>query len=135
MIADPVDQTATVGAINPDAPQLFTCLLYTSNPDVSGPGEGGMVPATGAVAAMISAATGVQPYYIGKPNPLIMRTALRTIEAHSEDSDVYKRQDTWFSLVGVFCQLRWQKTPTKEKSTALPKANNAFCVSSTYILG
>ena len=109
--------------------------FIATNPDVSGPGEGGMVPATGAVAAMISAATGVQPYYIGKPNPLIMRTALRTIEAHSEDSDVYKRQDTWFSLVGVFCQLRWQKTPTKEKSTALPKANNAFCVSSTYILG
>ena len=54
-----------------------------------------MVPATGAVAALISAATGVQPYYIGKPNPLIMRTALRTIDAHSEDSVmVGDRMDT-----------------------------------------
>jgi NagD protein len=35
--------------------------FIATNPDVSGPGEGGMVPATGAVAALISAATGVQP--------------------------------------------------------------------------
>src|SRR5689334_5733794 len=69
--------------------------FIATNPDVMGPGEGGIVPATGAVAALISAATGVQPYYIGKPNPLIMRTALRTIDAHSEDSVmVGDRMDT-----------------------------------------
>ena len=69
--------------------------FIATNPDVSGPGEGGLVPATGAVAALISAATGVAPYYIGKPNPLIMRTALRTLEAHSEDSVmVGDRMDT-----------------------------------------
>jgi NagD protein len=69
--------------------------FIATNPDVAGPGEGGMVPATGAVAALISAATGVQPYYIGKPNPLIMRTALRTLDAHSEDSVmVGDRMDT-----------------------------------------
>src|SRR6266699_91463 len=60
--------------------------FIATNPDVMGPGEGGIVPATGAVAALISAATGVKPYFIGKPNPLMMRTALRTIEAHSEES-------------------------------------------------
>jgi NagD protein len=60
--------------------------FIATNPDVTGPTEAGMVPATGAVAALISAATGVTPYYIGKPNPLIMRTALRTLNAHSEDS-------------------------------------------------
>ena len=69
--------------------------FIATNPDVTGPGEGGLVPATGAVAALISAATGVQPYYIGKPNPLIMRTALRTLDAHSEDSVmVGDRMDT-----------------------------------------
>lgn len=69
--------------------------FIATNPDVSGPGEGGLVPATGAVAALISAATGVQPYYVGKPNPLIMRTALRTIDAHSEESVmVGDRMDT-----------------------------------------
>src|SRR5205085_5699810 len=60
--------------------------FIATNPDVMGPGEGGIVPATGAVAASISAATGVKPYFIGKPNPLMMRTALRTLDAHSEDS-------------------------------------------------
>ena len=69
--------------------------FIATNPDVAGPSEGGLVPATGAVAALISAATGVQPYYIGKPNPLIMRTALRTLDAHSEDSImVGDRMDT-----------------------------------------
>jgi len=60
--------------------------FIATNPDVMGPGEGGIVPATGAVAALISAATGIKPYYVGKPNPLMMRTALRTLNAHSEDS-------------------------------------------------
>jgi len=48
--------------------------------------RGGIVPGTGAVAALVSAATGIKPYYIGKPNPLMMRTALRSLNAHSEDS-------------------------------------------------
>lgn len=60
--------------------------FIATNPDVMGPGEGGIVPATGAVAALISAATGVKPYYVGKPNPLMMRTALHTLSAHSEES-------------------------------------------------
>jgi NagD protein len=69
--------------------------FIATNPDVSGPSDGGLVPATGAVAALISAATGVQPYYIGKPNPLIMRTALRTLDAHAKDAVmVGDRMDT-----------------------------------------
>ncbi len=44
------------------------------------------MPATGAVAALIASATGSTPYFIGKPNPLMMRTALNTIDAHSEES-------------------------------------------------
>jgi NagD protein len=69
--------------------------FITTNPDVMGPGEGGIVPATGAVAALISAATGIQPYFVGKPNPLMMRMALRTINAHSEDSAIIgDRMDT-----------------------------------------
>jgi NagD protein len=42
------------------------------------------MPATGSVAAMISKATGVRPYFVGKPNPLMMRSGLRAIGAHSE---------------------------------------------------
>lgn len=69
--------------------------FVATNPDVSGPGDGGMVPACGAIAALIAAATGVRPYFVGKPNPLMMRTALRTIGAHSEESVmVGDRMDT-----------------------------------------
>jgi NagD protein len=80
--------------------------FIATNPDVMGPGEGGIVPATGAVAALISAATGVQPYYIGKPNPLMMRTALRTLGAHTEDSVMIgDRMDTDI-IAGIESGLR-----------------------------
>src|SRR5438067_13501033 len=80
--------------------------FIATNPDTMGPGEGGVVPATGAVAALISAATGIKPYFIGKPNPLMMRTALRTIEAHSENSVMIgDRMDTDI-IAGVESGLR-----------------------------
>ncbi|MGH2397523.1 MAG: TIGR01457 family HAD-type hydrolase [bacterium] len=69
--------------------------FIATNPDPSGPGEGGLVPACGAIAALIQAATGVAPYFVGKPNPLMMRTALRYLGAHSEDTImVGDRMDT-----------------------------------------
>lgn len=55
-----------------------------TNPDVTGPSPTGILPATGSVAALITAATGAEPYFIGKPNPVMMRSALNTIGAHSE---------------------------------------------------
>ena len=58
--------------------------FIATNPDVSGPSPQGTLPATGSVAALITAATGRQPYFIGKPNPLMMRSALNRLEAHSE---------------------------------------------------
>jgi len=58
--------------------------FIATNPDVSGPSTEGSLPATGAVAALISRATGVEPYYVGKPNPLMMRSALNRLDAHSE---------------------------------------------------
>lgn len=58
--------------------------FIATNPDPTGPSADGPLPATGAVAAMISKATGVEPYFVGKPNPLMMRSALRAIDAHSE---------------------------------------------------
>jgi NagD protein len=60
--------------------------FIATNPDVVGPSEQGLIPATGAVAALIAAATGVKPYFVGKPNPLMMRSALRQLGAHSESS-------------------------------------------------
>jgi NagD protein len=58
--------------------------FIATNPDATGPSLAGTLPATGSVAALISTATNRQPYYVGKPNPLMMRSALNRLEAHSE---------------------------------------------------
>ena len=58
--------------------------FIATNPDPTGPSPEGPLPATGAVAALISRAAGVEPYFVGKPNPLMMRSALNAIDAHSE---------------------------------------------------
>ncbi|OQO92713.1 HAD-IIA family hydrolase [Saccharomonospora piscinae] len=58
--------------------------FIATNPDPTGPSREGVLPATGSIAALIERATGRSPYYIGKPNPLMMRSALRALGAHSE---------------------------------------------------
>ncbi|WP_026316227.1 HAD-IIA family hydrolase [Actinokineospora enzanensis] len=58
--------------------------FIATNPDATGPSREGSLPATGSVAALIERATGRAPYYVGKPNPLMMRSALRALGAHSE---------------------------------------------------
>lgn len=58
--------------------------FISTNPDVAGPDVDGIIPATGAFAAMLTAATGRRPYVVGKPNPIMFRTALNKIQAHSE---------------------------------------------------
>ncbi|MCW2812736.1 MAG: HAD-superfamily hydrolase, subfamily [Nocardioides sp.] len=69
--------------------------FIATNPDPSGPSQQGLLPATGSVAALISTATGRTPYFIGKPNPLMMRSALNRIDAHSESTVmVGDRMDT-----------------------------------------
>jgi NagD protein len=66
-----------------------------TNPDATGPSNEGLLPACGSVAALISKATGVEPYFIGKPNPMMMRKALNTINAHSETTAMIgDRMDT-----------------------------------------
>jgi NagD protein len=69
--------------------------FIATNPDPTGPSLEGSLPATGAVAALITKATGIAPYFVGKPNPLMMRSALNQIEAHSETTVmVGDRMDT-----------------------------------------
>jgi NagD protein len=60
--------------------------FIATNPDPSGPSETGLVPACGAMAAFIERATGVPPFFVGKPNPLMMRLALKYLEVHSENT-------------------------------------------------
>ncbi|UQX87328.1 HAD-IIA family hydrolase [Jatrophihabitans telluris] len=58
--------------------------FIATNPDATGPSVDGPLPATGSVAALITRATGAEPYFVGKPNPMMFRSALNRIEAHSE---------------------------------------------------
>ncbi|MGB4291979.1 MAG: HAD-IIA family hydrolase [Bacteroidales bacterium] len=69
--------------------------LIGTNPDVTGPVEGGIVPATKALVAPIELATGKSAYYVGKPNPLMMRIALKKLGCSREDTIIIgDRMDT-----------------------------------------
>ena len=77
--------------------------FIATNPDASGPSEKGIEPACGAMAALIQKATGIAPYFIGKPNPLMVRSALRFLGAHSEEAGNGRRSD------GHGCSRRYGK--------------------------
>lgn len=78
----PVRQPATTAIRFVDGGARFVA----TNPDVVGPSSEGALPATGSVAALITKATGVEPYFIGKPNPIMMRYALNRMDAHSDST-------------------------------------------------
>ena len=69
--------------------------FIATNPDATGPSPEGSLPATGSVAALITKATGSVPYFVGKPNPIMFRSAMNRIEAHSETTAMIgDRMDT-----------------------------------------
>lgn len=69
--------------------------LVGANPDLTGPMESGVVPATGALIAPIELASGVKAYFTGKPNPLMMRNAIAKIACRREDTVIIgDRMDT-----------------------------------------
>ncbi|CAN5283566.1 HAD-IIA family hydrolase [soil metagenome] len=69
--------------------------FIATNPDATGPGADGPMPATGAVSALITKATGKEPYVVGKPNPMMFRSAMNKIGAHSENTAMIgDRMDT-----------------------------------------
>lgn len=69
--------------------------FIATNPDVTGPSPEGPLPATGAVAALITAATKREPYYVGKPNPMMFRSAMNKLGTHSERTGMIgDRMDT-----------------------------------------
>jgi NagD protein len=69
--------------------------FIATNPDATGPSADGVLPATGSVAALITKATGREPYIVGKPNPMMFRSAMNKINAHSETTGMIgDRMDT-----------------------------------------
>jgi NagD protein len=110
--------TKAIRLINAGA--RFIC----TNPDETGPSTEGVLPATGSVAALITKATGVEPYFVGKPNPLMMREALNTLNAHSEttamigdrmDTDIKSGMEaglkTFLVLTGLTTQAEVERFP------------------------
>jgi len=74
---------------------LAGAKLIGTNPDLTGPTERGLVPACRALTAPIELATGRQAYFIGKPNPLIMRDALKRLGCRREETAIIgDRMDT-----------------------------------------
>ena len=99
--------------------------FIATNPDATGPTVDGPLPATGSVAALIRHATGVDPYFVGKPNPLMMRSALNAIDAHSEtaamvgdrmDTDVVSGLEAGMETILVLSGL----TTTREEAERHP---------------
>ncbi len=79
--------------------------LIGTNPDINGPVEGGIVPACAALVAPIEKASECQAYYVGKPNPLMMRHALKKIGCRREDTVIIgDRMDTDI-LAGVETEI------------------------------
>jgi NagD protein len=69
--------------------------FIATNPDPNGPSETGIVPACGALAALIEKASGISPFFIGKPNPFMMRSAIKYLGVHTENTVmVGDRMDT-----------------------------------------
>lgn len=69
--------------------------LIGTNPDITGPTEHGIMPATGALIAPIEIATGKKAYFVGKPNPLMLRHGLRKLGCHSDEiAFIGDRMDT-----------------------------------------
>jgi NagD protein len=84
--------------------------FIATNPEPTGPSVLGSLPACGAVAALIERATGVAPYFVGKPNPLMMREGLDTLDCHASstimvgdrmDTDIHAGVEAGFETILV----------------------------------
>ena len=93
--------------------------LIGTNPDLTAPAEMGIVPACRALIAPIELATGKKAYFVGKPNPLMMRTGLRMLGVHSEnavmigdrmDTDVIAGIETGLDTVLVLSGVSTRET-------------------------
>ncbi len=82
--------------------------FIATNPDPIGPSNEGSLPATGSVAALITKATKVEPYFVGKPNPLMMRSALNTVQGHSETTAMIG--DGWTPTWSLASRPVWRRS-------------------------
>ena len=103
---------------------LAGARFIATNPDSTGPAPEGPLPATGSVAALISRATGTAPYFVGKPNPMMFRSAMNRIDAHSETTAMIgDRMDTDVVAgleAGMYTVLVLTGSTTRDEVEAYP---------------
>ena len=94
--------------------------LIGTNPDINAPGENGIMPACGAMISPIEVATGKKAYFVGKPNPLMMRTGLKMLGLHAQDAvmvgdrmdtDIVAGVESGMETVLVLSGVSTEKTP------------------------
>lgn len=111
--------------------------LIGTNPDVTGPSERGVVPATGALISPIEIASNKKAYYVGKPNPLMLRHGINKLDCHSSDiafigdrmdtdiiAGIESNVDTVLVLSGVTAEEDIDKFPYRPKYIA----DNVGCI-------
>ncbi len=79
--------------------------LIGANPDLYGPGAGGVVPGTGAIIKPIELAANVTAYFVGKPNPLMMRDALKHLSSRREETVIIGDRMETDILAGVESEI------------------------------
>ena len=106
--------------------------LIATNPDLTGPTEDGIAPACRSLVAPIELATGRSAYFIGKPNPLMMRTGLRMLGVHSDEAAMIgDRMDTDI-IAGIETGL---DTVLVLSGVTTPETMKLFPYRPKYILG
>ncbi|MBR2343073.1 MAG: HAD family hydrolase [Clostridia bacterium] len=69
--------------------------LIGTNSDLTSPSENGIIPACRALISPVEMTTGRSAYFVGKPNPLMMRHALKRLNCHRADAALIgDRMDT-----------------------------------------
>jgi NagD protein len=79
--------------------------LIGANPDLFGPGQGGIVPGTGAIIKPIELAAQVTAYFVGKPNPLMMRDAIKHLSSRREETVIIGDRMETDILAGVESEI------------------------------
>lgn len=110
---------------------LAGAKLVGTNPDLTGPTEHGIVPATGALIAPIELATGKKAYFIGKPNPFMMRRAVKYLNAASRETVIIgDRMDTDI-IAGVEAEV---DTVLVLSGVTAPSDINRFAYTPRYVM-
>ncbi len=105
--------------------------LIGTNPDLTGPSEKGLIPATGALIAPLELATDCKAYFVGKPNPLIMRHALKKLACLREETAIIGDRIDTDIIAGIESEI---DTVLVQSGVSRPEDLQRFAYRPRYIL-